>query len=299
MTAGLPCAQHPDISLVVLTHDRRESLRRVLAKSCALPERPPIAVVDNGSRDGSVAMVREAFPSVTVLAAGANLGAAGRNLGAAWAPTRYVAFCDDDCWWQPGSLARAARLFDRYPDVATLTARILVGEAGHEDRASTCMAASPLPSSGLPGRAVLGLMAGATAFRTEAFRQAGGYEPRFFLGGEETLLALDLASCGWRLVYAPDLVVHHDPSPLRDAARRRALLARNAIWSAWLRLPCGMALAETMRVLPRLWREQGVRGCRETLLALPWVFRERHVVSPEVAAWYRQLRRAGAGTDAA
>ncbi|WP_354685965.1 glycosyltransferase, partial [Cupriavidus necator] len=266
-----PRARPCDISVVVLTHNRRESVRTALGHLSDLPERPPIAVVDNASEDGTDAMVRSEFPHATLLRNARNLGAAGRNLGAEWARTRYVAFCDDDCWWTPGSLATACAMFERHPQVGALTARILVGEQGREDPTCARMAASPLPSAMLPGRAILGLMAGATAFRTDAFRQAGGYHPRFFIGGEETLLALDLAARGWHLVYAPQLVVHHHPSPLRDPVRRQSLLARNAIWAAWLRLPWRMALDETAAELPALMRSQGWRGVAEVLRGMPWV----------------------------
>lgn len=279
-----------DISVVVLTHNRRESVGKVLERLTVLPERPPIAVVDNGSSDGTAAMIRSTFPGVTLLRSETNLGAAGRNLGAQWAKTPYVAFCDDDCWWHAGSLARACALFERHADVAALTARILVEPTQREDPISTAMAHSPLRSTGLPGRAILGLMAGATAFRTQAFLAAGGYEPRLFLGGEETLLALGLSARGWQLVYAPDLMVHHHPSPRRDAPRRRFLLARNAVWSAWLRLPWPMAFGDTLCALPDLWRARDLRGWQELLRGMGWVLRERRVVPPEVAAALRAVR---------
>lgn len=279
-----------DITVVVLTYNRRECLRGTLARLLALPERPPVIVIDNASTDGTHEMVRRDFPSVLVLPMQRNLGAAARNVGAGWATTPYVAFCDDDCWWAPGSLRRVVDLFARHPQVAALTARVLVGAQQRTDPASERMAASPLPSASLPGHAVLGLLAGATAFRTEAFRAAGGYHPRFFIGGEETLLALDLAARGWRLVYAPELVVHHHPSPTRDGRQRQWLLSRNAIWSAWLRLPWRAALGETRQELPRLARLHGWRGLASLVRGLPWVWRERRVAPDEVLAWWERLR---------
>lgn len=286
---------HAGISVVVLTYNRRDTLCQTLRHLQGLPERPRIVVVDNGSTDGTVAMVREVFPQVVCLRSDTNLGAAGRNLGAQWvaqvAGTPYVAFCDDDCWWQPGSLARACALLDAYPAVASLTARILVGASGREDPTSTLMSHSPLPSAGLPGRAILGFMAGATAFRADAFLAAGGYDERFFIGGEETVLAWKLAARGWLMVYAPELVVHHHPSPLRDSRARRALLARNAVWAAWLHLPATMAIGDTVRAMPSLAMHLGVAGWRELAQGMHWVLRERAVVSDHVVAALRLTRR--------
>ncbi|MGB7480132.1 MAG: glycosyltransferase, partial [Burkholderiaceae bacterium] len=106
------------ISVVVLTHGRAAELARTLRQLRALPERPPLIVVDNASPDDTAAMVARDFPEAVLVRAPRNLGAAGRNLGAAAARTPYVAFCDDDPWWAPGSLAAAADLLDRHRSVA-------------------------------------------------------------------------------------------------------------------------------------------------------------------------------------
>lgn len=285
------------ISIVVLTHRRPLELARSLRHLCALPEQVPVLVVDNGSNDDTCAMLRRDFPHVTVIRAAHNLGAAGRNLGAAHVKTPYVAFSDDDTWWAPGSLTLAADLLDRYPQVAALTARVLVGPEEREDPTCTQMAASPLSGSQpLPGKPILGLLAGASVFRNNAFLAAGGYQPKFFLGGEETLLALDLASEGWTLLYVPALTVFHHPSTMRNMERRRKLLARNAVWSAWLRLPGSLALARTADLAPDIWRDAGgILGWWDTLRGLPWALRHRRVIPPAVEAMWRLLERSETG----
>jgi len=275
------------VTAVVLTYRRAAELARTLARLSDMPDRPAIVVVDNGSDDDTAALVRNRFPHVALVHAPANLGAAGRNLGVAVARTRHVAFCDDDTWWAPGSLAEAANLLDAYPHVAAVTARVLVGPEQREDPTCRLMADSPLDASvALPGRPILGLLAGATAFRRDAFVKAGGYHPRYFLGGEEALLALDLYRAGAWLVYAPHLTVHHYPSKQRDVHARASVSTRNAIWTAWLRWPAGAALAHTLRMLPRLWRERGVTPA---LAGLPWILRERHPIPPEVERMRRRV----------
>ena len=114
-------------TIVLITHNRQAEVLRSLEQLSRLPERPMIILVDNGSGDGTVAAVGTQFPRVEVLALGENLGAAGRTIGVAHAATPYVAFCDDDTWWQPGSLVLAAELFERHPQLAVMTGRILVG----------------------------------------------------------------------------------------------------------------------------------------------------------------------------
>src|ERR1700691_1759572 len=61
-----------------------------------------------GTADGTAAAVRRAHPDILLIAARRNLGAVGRNLAVRRVSTPYVAFCDDDTWWEPGSLPLAA-----------------------------------------------------------------------------------------------------------------------------------------------------------------------------------------------
>ena len=192
-------AGRPDtrVTVAVITHNRRAELARTLDQLADLPENPAIVVVDNGSDDGSAAYVRWSHPAVRLIAARRNLGAIGRNLALRHVMTPYVAFCDDDTWWEPGSLARAADALDAHPDVAAVTARIVVEPSGADDPIVPELAGSPVAGRpGLPGPALLSIMAGASVLRTEAFRAAGGFSPRLWLGGEEELLCTDLVTAG-------------------------------------------------------------------------------------------------------
>jgi GT2 family glycosyltransferase len=266
------------LSLVVLTYNRAPELLRTLQRSLALPEHPAVIVVDNGSRDGTAAMVRARFPQVRLISLPFNIGAAARNAGVARAQTAYVAFSDDDTAWVAESLTQAADLLDRYPRLAAVTARVLVGPEEREDPVSAEMAASPLPDAGLPGPALLGFLAGASVFRREAFVEAGGYEPRLFLGGEETLLSYALAERGWLMMYAPQLTVHHYPSRARDGVARRRMLMRNALWVTWLRRPLSLAVRRTwaLRSQPRV--------LRQALQGAIWVLRARRPLPASVEA---------------
>jgi hypothetical protein len=129
--------------------------------------------------------------------------------------------------------------------------------------------------------------------RVQAFREAGGYEPRLLIGAEEALLSLDLLTRGWHIAYAPELVCHHHPSAARDAPRRQWLLARNRLWIAWMRLPVAAAWRESRAAL----REAAGSGAAwQALLAaaagLPWALRQRRVVPPAVSTAWRQVQPA-------
>jgi GT2 family glycosyltransferase len=279
------------LSVVVLTHNRSAELQRTLEHLLALPEQPSIIVVDNASFDFTSALVKTHFPQVTLISLKENIGAAARNAGVQRATTPYVAFCDDDTWWEKGALTKAVELMEKHPDIAVLCARILVGPEGTEDPASIEMAHSPLPAGHLPGPTLLGFLAGAAVIRRQAFIDAGGYEPKFFIGGEEALLTLDLASKGWHIVYAPQLLVYHYPSVARDKTNRQKALVRNALWVVWLRLPFILALQQTYRILRCAYRRKLFSAGFSAMRALPWVIKKRQVVPREVVLLYRKLHQ--------
>jgi GT2 family glycosyltransferase len=239
-------------SVVVITRNRREQVVRTLARLAELPERPPVILVDNASDDGTADLVRGLFPHVRVEAMTENLGAVARTVGVRAATTPYVAFSDDDSWWAPGALSAAADHFDAVPRLGLLAARIVVEPSGEVDPVCAQMASSPLePVADMPGPPVLGFVACGSVVRRRAFLQVGGFHPVIFFAGEETVLAVDLASAGWGLAYVEDVTAHHQPEAGSERSGRRRLQTRNALLSSWLRRPAGQALRDTVRVLRR------------------------------------------------
>ncbi|MFF2200302.1 glycosyltransferase family 2 protein [Streptomyces sp. NPDC058145] len=287
---------HPDgrTTVVLITHDRRDELLRTLTRLRRLPERPRVIVTDNASADGTAEAVARHFPEMTLLRPGRNLGAVGRNLAVRHVRTPYVAFCDDDSWWEPGSLCRAADLLDTRPGLAAVSARIVVQPEGTEDPVVRELRESPLPGPGwLPGPALGSFLAAATVLRTDAFRAGGGFHPGLWLGGEEELLACDLLRQGWWLAYAEELTVHHQASRLRDSTARRVLGIRNTLWFTWLRRPLLPALRRTVHLMRTVPRDAAsARAFARATAGLPWVLRQRDPVPPELEHRLAALERA-------
>ncbi|MEU2030687.1 glycosyltransferase family 2 protein [Nocardia amamiensis] len=270
------------MTVVMITRDRREQLLETLAHMTALADAAPIILVDNGSSDGTADAVAAAFPAVELIRSPENLGAVARNIAVERVATPYVAFCDDDTRWQPGALTRAADLLDRYPGLGSVTGRCLVAPDLREDPITPELRYSPVPGPDwLPGPALLGVMAALSAFRVSAFRQVGGFSRRLWFGGEEELLALDLAAHGWWMCWVEDMLIHHEPSPTRDPTHRRRLGIRNTLWTLWLRRPARSAARRTAAVLRSAPADRTTAAAVvETLRGLPWVLRERKVLPP-------------------
>jgi N-acetylglucosaminyl-diphospho-decaprenol L-rhamnosyltransferase len=261
------------ISVVLLTYNCAHRIEPIVERLLELGV--PVVAVDNGSLDGT-ADVLARYEAIELVRLPHNIGAAGRNVGADRAHTPYILFCDDDGWYEKSSLAIFCDLFDRYPALGLINARILVGEEGRLDPVSAEMADSPVPDRhGLPGAVLLSFMAGAVAIRAVAYKEVGGYDRRFFIGGEEETLSFKLAKAGWQLRYIPEAVMHHHPS-LANAGKLRAFGMRNTLVNAWLHRRWPSAVRWTVFTLVDTPKNADfVRGILLTLRALPWVLRER------------------------
>ncbi|WP_086727293.1 glycosyltransferase family 2 protein [Streptomyces carpinensis] len=289
--------EHSPVGVVIATRNRSASLAVTLRRLLALPEHPEIVVADNASTDDTRDLLARGFPQVRVLALPFNRGALARTHGIRALHTPYVAFSDDDSWWEPGALARAARLFDDHPRLGLLAARTLVGPEQEPDPLNKVLADSPLgPATDLPGTQVLGFLACASVTRRTAYLDAGGFHPLLFFGGEETLLAYDLAARGWGVTHCPEVVAHHHPAA-GPRTGRPAAQRRNELLTAWLRRPLPHALARTRALATDARHDPSARrALREALTRLPAALRARRVLPPHVERAARLLDT-DAGTD--
>jgi GT2 family glycosyltransferase len=290
MTDQEPTAAPVDtVSVVLLTYNCGHRLDPILDRLLALDV--PVIAVDNGSADDTVAVLR-GRPGIEVIRLDRNIGAAARTVGIERAETPYVACCDDDGWWEPEGLRVAAELLDDAPKLAVVNARILVGDDQRLDPISAEMAQSPLEDrAGIPGQVLIGFMAGAVVVRRDAILQVGGYDPRYFIGGEEETLALPLLKAGWEMRYVPEVVMHHQPSTA-NVDRLRGYGVRNTLWTAWLHRPPAGALRWTAyTLLDRPLNKDWVWGVAMALRGLPWVLRNRSAADPTLEQDLRHLDR--------
>jgi GT2 family glycosyltransferase len=269
------------VGVVVATRNRRTTLLRTLDHLAALPGRPPVVVVDNGSSDATLDAVRGRHPRVRLLELGENLGAAARNRGVEALDAPLVAFCDDDSWWWKGALEQAEEIFDAHPGVALVAGRVLFGADRRLDPTSAAMARSPLPQLGALPR-VLGFLACAAVVRRRAFLEAGGFHGRLGVGGEEELLAIDLRRRGWDLVYAENAVAEHQPPPRSRSSERIRRQLRNALWVSWLRRGAPSALSASARVLASARPRDATSALAMALGGAGWVLRERRPVPADL-----------------
>jgi GT2 family glycosyltransferase len=277
----------PRVAVVVIARNGRRRLDRSLRHHLAMPERPEVVVVDNAGDDGTPEHLAERFPQVRVARLEENLGAAGRTAGVEAVRAPYIAFAEDDSWFEPGALRTAADLLDAHPDVVLLNARVLVGDDRRPEPLHEDMVDTPVPERrpGLPGHRILSFMEGASIVRRDAYLRAGGFDRRTGIGGPEEHLAADLLAQGGELRYVPEVLAHHVPDHGEPAPVVRRLGLRNTLWFAWTRRPPRAALRWTLHVLRTSPRSATtLLGALDALRGLPRVLRERRPLPPDVEA---------------
>lgn len=270
------------ISVVIITRNRVQSVMRTLQRLHDLPESFAIYVVDNHSTDNTAASIQKYFPEVTLISLAENKGAIGRNVGVQHTTTPYVAFCDDDSWWEPEALTKAVSYFEQYPDVGLISGKILVNESRKLDPVSSLQSNSPLTGYvSMPGPAILGFLGCGIIVRKRAFMEVHGYNRHIYFNGEEELLGIDLAAEGWGLTYCEDVVGCHYPAPRSNASQRHQMAVRNRIQVAFMRRPWRRALGITFELAMRALKDGNValgvlQGLARTPIALwnrneiPW-----------------------------
>lgn len=280
------------ISLVIIARNRARSLEKSLQHLTSLREPVPIIVVDNNSEDDTVQIVSKQYPTVELIQLAKNYGPVGRNIGVEHAKTPYVAFADDDSWWEDGALKAAAAYFEQYPGLGLVQGKIVLHGKKLEP-ACQLMDESPLTTPhDFPGKYILGFVACGAMVRKDAFLSAGGFHHQFGVGGEEELIALDMAEKGWVLAYFKEILAFHDPSPIRDITRRKQMAVRNHLWSVWLRRSLSSIGSETTPLLKKAVTDRDVRkGVIEACAGLPWVLKERKPLSSELEREVLKLSR--------
>lgn len=286
-------------TIVIATRNRRAELESVLSRLLE-STRCPIIVMDNNSDDDTAAVTQrlaEQNPDrVTVVELDDNLGAVARNIGVARSTTPYVAFCDDDSWWDPGAFDLAEQIFDDHQGLGLLAARTVVWPDLRDDPMVALLADSPLGRRpGLPGPSILGFMACAALVRKTAFSEVGGFSPVLHFRGEEQLLAMDLAAAGWALCYCQDLVAVHNPSTARlPGPAQHARVLRNEALTAWLRRPIPVCLRTTAALVRATTEDKAyAAAAAEAVRLLPTALRRRRRLPAGLEAELRILHAPG------
>jgi GT2 family glycosyltransferase len=164
-----------------------------------------VVLVDNGSEDDSVELVRRDFPQVQVLEIGANIGfGPALNRAVAARPAEELILLNNDVECEPRFVEA---LLDGLGEGVDSVAGVLVQERAPAliDSAGVVADATLMGFDHLHGEPLaaaltapdpLGPTGGAALYRRAAFEAVGGFDERIFLYYEDLDLALRLAAAG-------------------------------------------------------------------------------------------------------
>jgi N-acetylglucosaminyl-diphospho-decaprenol L-rhamnosyltransferase len=211
-----------DASVVVVTYNALPWIEQ----SIESVQDEEVVVVDNGSTDGTVEVVRELFPQARLIER-ENLGlASGWNAGLAVVGGRYVLLLNADAWLTAGSLARLVEFADAHPDAAVVGPKLLNTDGTLQRsvrgfptlwRLATeylflrkLAPRSQLFNAFYAGgfdhdevREVEVVMGACMLVRREAIEQVGPLDDAFFLFSEETDWCYRFGQAGWKVVFFP------------------------------------------------------------------------------------------------
>ena len=302
----------PLISVIIVNWNTRDLLARALeAVAVSAGDLPhEVIVVDNGSTDGSLELLRDRYPAVRVIANPHNLGfAAANNQGLAIARGRAYLLLNSDAAPEPAAIPALWAALAERPRAGGVGPRLLNADGTTQSSrrrfptpAMLLVESTPVgrlrPARGLvrafhmddvpdtAPQAVDWLMGACLLVRREAVAAAGPLDDRFFMYAEEVEWQWRIRRAGWEVWYWPAARVLHDGgrSSERDLpARHIAFQASRVLLTRRL---YGPAAAEVVRAWLLL-----LDGWQLGLEAAKWALRHKPGLRRQRVALYAAVLR--------
>ena len=236
------------MAVAVINWNTRDLLRTCL-QSALTDGAQEVVVIDNGSYDGSIDMMRREFPSVRLKVLPSNPGyGAASNIAFRLCTAEYVLLLNSDTQIRPGALAALTRALDDQPQVG------IIGPRLENPDGSLQRSVFPFPSpfislfkrqpfaflvSRLPGlreyyplnfshnsqRRVPWVLGAAQAIRREAFDAVRGFDETYVMYYEEVDLCYRMRKAGWETRFDPSSIIMH-VGGASTRQRRQEMLVR-------------------------------------------------------------------------
>jgi N-acetylglucosaminyl-diphospho-decaprenol L-rhamnosyltransferase len=223
------------LSVIIVSYNTCQLLRQCLMSLVdnACSHEVEIFVVDNDSRDDSVAMVRTDFPQVKLISNTRNMGfAAANNQAYKEFSGKYIVLLNPDAVVQPGALDNAVEFMETHPDIGICGGRLLNANGQLEPSARRFPnsffkfliisgLSDKFSSSKLFSRAdykyfdhhsaieVDWVPGTFSLIRRAMLEEIGFFDERFYLYYEETDLCLRARRAGWKVYFFPGAEVVH------------------------------------------------------------------------------------------
>ncbi len=219
-----------NLSIVVVNWNSRDYLAKCLEsiRHQRLSRDTEVVVVDGASFDGSEALVWDRFPEVDFIQSPENIGY-GRccNLGVRSARGEFLLILNPDTELKPGAVAAMMKVLKAQSTVGLVGARLIDPDGTFQTSSTHPLPGifntvfdcafirrlawrvmgrsykrSPFPVSAVSGACMM--------VRTSLFKKLGGFNPRFFMYGEDVDLCQRVRTAGHEVCHVPMAkVIHH------------------------------------------------------------------------------------------
>lgn len=305
-------SQQPQLSIIIVSWNVRALLRRALTSCRASWGNHPgleMIVVDNVSTDGTVEMLREEFPQVTVVVNEENRGfTGGNNDGIDRARGSYLLLLNPDTEVLEDALPRMVAYLDQHRDVGMVGPQLRNpdGSVQSSRRRFPTLPVLFFESTWLQGllprrtlehyyvedrspetaHAVDWITGAAMLTRRAVVNEVGGMDETFFMYSEELDWCRRIHAAGWEIHYVPDAqVVHHEGKSSEQVVPARHIYFQSSKVH-YARKYHGPWLAEILRLwlLGQYVWQMGVEGAK-------WLIGHRRPLRAERLAAYRRVLR--------
>jgi GT2 family glycosyltransferase len=217
-----------DVSVVVVTYNSMPELERCLQSV----SRHDVVVVDHGSTDGSVELVRGRFPGMRLLEQDNRGFGAGMNAGMRVAGGRYFLLLNADAWVLGDAVESLCAFADAHPEAAVVGPRLLNPDGSLQPSvrgfptlwrlateyfflrklAPQSRLFNAFFGAGFDHRSVREaewLGAACLLVRREAADDVGLFDEDFFMFSEEVDWCCRFREAGWKVLFFPGAEVTH------------------------------------------------------------------------------------------
>jgi GT2 family glycosyltransferase len=236
------------MAVAIINWNTRDLLRTCL-ETCLAEGPVEIVVVDNGSYDGSIDMVRREFPEVHLKVLPSNPGyGAASNVAFRLCRAPYVLLLNSDTEVRPGALAALSQALEDRPHTGIVGPKLENPDGSLQRSVFTfpspyisLLKRQPVAGlvSRLPGlrehyplsfkhdreRRVPWVLGAAQAIRREAFEAVGGFDESYVMYYEEVDLCYRMRRAGWDTRFVPCATVMH-VGGAATRQRRQEMLVR-------------------------------------------------------------------------
>ena len=213
---------HPKITVLTVTFNALNFLEDFFESIYALNFDGldvEVVMVDNGSSDGSVNLVRQKYQQISVIENDENNYARALNLGIASSKSDYVVIVNNDATVDPQWLNGFLSVFQSNPNVGAVQSKILFSESrkinsvGVEevgkfyfrdigfDGSDSALYAEPAERDYISG--------GSTMFRRQCLEEVGDWDEDFIMFVEDMDYSIRCRQKGWGLWYSPSSILYH------------------------------------------------------------------------------------------